>query len=53
MGSGTIFWAAARIRPARGADRRSDIVATITDPFGESQYRVRAPHDGYVIGLNN
>ncbi|MDJ1468620.1 succinylglutamate desuccinylase/aspartoacylase family protein [Cytophagaceae bacterium YF14B1] len=28
-------------------------LATITDPYGESQVTIKSPYDGYIIGLNN
>ena len=28
-------------------------LATITDPYGESQVTIKSPHDGYIIGINN
>lgn len=41
-----------RVRPGvRVASR--EVIATITDPFGESEYHVRAPQAGWVIGVNH
>lgn len=28
-------------------------LATITDPYGESQVTIRSPYEGYIIGINN
>ena len=33
--------------------KRRQVIATITDPFGEFEYKVRAGEAGYVIGLSN
>jgi predicted deacylase len=32
---------------------RGQILGYITDPFGESEYIVKALNDGYIIGINN
>jgi predicted deacylase len=32
---------------------KNDILATITDPYGKLRYKVKAPHDGYVLNVNN
>ncbi len=32
---------------------RNQPLASITDPYGESQTIVRSPQEGYIIGLNN
>jgi predicted deacylase len=31
---------------------KDEFIATITDPYGELRYKVRAPHAGYVINVN-
>lgn len=33
--------------------RKSQVVGTITDPYGEMEVRLNAPAAGYVVGLNN
>ncbi len=33
--------------------RKNQILGTINDPFGEFQHKVKAPHSGYLIGLNH
>ncbi len=32
---------------------KGDIVGMICDPYGEHQEKLVAPHDGYIIGINN
>lgn len=32
---------------------KGDVLATISDPFGKSEHKVRAPNDGYLINVNN
>ncbi len=32
--------------------KRNQVIGTITDPYGESEFKVKAKHSGYVIGLN-
>ncbi len=31
---------------------KDEFIATITDPYGEFRYQVKAPHAGYVINVN-
>ncbi|WP_240642043.1 succinylglutamate desuccinylase/aspartoacylase family protein [Nonlabens xiamenensis] len=31
---------------------KDEYIATITDPYGELRYKVKAPHAGYVINVN-
>lgn len=33
--------------------KKSQVVGTITDPYGEMEVRLNAPAAGYVVGLNN
>src|SRR5262249_45557779 len=33
--------------------QKNQHVGTMTDPFGEFKEEIRAPHTGYVVGLNN
>lgn len=33
--------------------RRNQVLGYIADPFGETDYKIKAQTDGYVIGLNN
>lgn len=33
--------------------KRSQIIASITDPFGETEYKIKSGTDGYVIGLRS
>tara|TARA_Y100000782_G_C10185376_1_gene266195 strand:+ start:4954 stop:5895 length:942 start_codon:yes stop_codon:yes gene_type:complete len=32
---------------------RGDLLGTVSDPFGNFKVKVKAPHDGYIIGHNN
>lgn len=32
---------------------KGDIVGMIVDPYGEHQENLIAPHDGYIVGINN
>lgn len=32
---------------------KGDILGWITDPYGQFEKKVKCPHDGYVIGVNN
>ena len=32
---------------------KGDLVGMICDPYGEHQEKLVAPHDGYIIGINN
>lgn len=32
---------------------KNEIVGTITDPYGEMELPLKAPGDGYIIGINN
>jgi len=32
---------------------RKQIIASITDPFGETEYKIRSSTDGYVIGIRS
>jgi predicted deacylase len=33
--------------------KKRTVVGSITDPFGDYKYKVKAPAPGYIIGLNN
>lgn len=33
--------------------KKGDILATITDPFGKFEQKVKAPNDGYIINANH
>jgi predicted deacylase len=33
--------------------KKREVVGTITDPFGDFQYKIKAPASGHIIGLNN
>ncbi len=33
--------------------RKGDLLGLITDPYGQFEKRIKAPFNGYVIGLNN
>lgn len=33
--------------------KKNQIIATITDPFGETEYKIKPGEDGYVIGLRS
>ena len=41
-----------RVKPGVRVAAR-EVIATITDPFGESEFRARAPRAGWVIGVNH
>ncbi|MDX1627720.1 MAG: succinylglutamate desuccinylase/aspartoacylase family protein [Fulvivirga sp.] len=32
---------------------KRQVIGLITDPYGQFEKQIRAPHDGYVIGVNN
>lgn len=32
--------------------KKGDVLASITDPYGEMKVRVKAPNDGYIINVN-
>ena len=32
---------------------KGDILATISDPFGKVEHKVKAPNDGYLINVND
>jgi len=40
------------VQPA-AAVKKNQLIAKITDPFGESEFDVKSPTSGYVIGVNN
>ncbi|AZQ45165.1 succinylglutamate desuccinylase/aspartoacylase family protein [Nonlabens ponticola] len=31
---------------------KADVIATITDPYGTMRHKVKAPHSGYIINVN-
>lgn len=33
--------------------RKGEIIGLITDPYGQFEHKIRAPFNGFVIGLNN
>ena len=33
--------------------KKGDLIATISDPYGKVEHKMKAPHDGYVINVNN
>lgn len=33
--------------------KKKELIATISDPYGKIEHKVKAPHDGYVINVNN
>jgi hypothetical protein len=33
--------------------KRNQVIASITDPFGETEYKIKSGSDGYVIGLRS
>lgn len=32
---------------------KDEFIATITDPYGSMRYRIKSPHSGYIINVNN
>lgn len=32
---------------------KDEIIGTISDPYGEKEYDLKAPHDGFLIAINN
>ena len=41
-----------KVQPGAKVER-GQILAQITDPFGEFQYNIKSPDNGYIISLNN
>lgn len=33
--------------------KKGDLIATISDPYGKVEHKMKAPHDGYVINVND
>jgi uncharacterized protein len=33
--------------------KKKELIATISDPFGKIEHKVKAPHDGYLINVND
>lgn len=33
--------------------KKGELLATISDPFGKIEHKVKAPHDGYLINVND
>lgn len=33
--------------------RKNEVVGAIADPFGEVEYKIKSPTNGYIVGLNN
>lgn len=33
--------------------KRNEVIGSITDPYGESEFFIKSPVTGYIIGLNN
>jgi len=32
---------------------KGDVIGTISDPYGKFEYKIKIPHNGYIIGLNH
>ena len=32
---------------------KGDLLATISDPYGKIEHKMKAPHEGYVINVND
>jgi predicted deacylase len=33
--------------------KKGDLLATISDPYGKVEHKVKAPHEGYIINVND
>jgi predicted deacylase len=33
--------------------RKDEVIGAIADPFGEVEYKIKSPANGYIVGLNN
>lgn len=33
--------------------KKGELLATISDPFGKVEHKVKAPHNGYLINVND
>ena len=33
--------------------KKGDLIATISDPYGKVEHKMKAPHEGYVINVND
>ena len=33
--------------------KKGDLLATISDPYGKVEHKVKAPHAGYIINVND
>ena len=33
--------------------KKGDLLATISDPYGKIEHKVKAPHEGYIINVND
>ena len=33
--------------------KKGDVLATISDPYGKVEHKVKAPHAGYIINVND
>ena len=33
--------------------KKGDLIATISDPYGKVEHKVKAPHEGYIINVND
>ena len=33
--------------------KKGELIATISDPYGKVEHKMKAPHDGYVINVND
>jgi uncharacterized protein len=40
-------------KPSGVPVEKGEVIAHVTDPFGEHQENILAPHDGYIIAINN
>jgi predicted deacylase len=33
--------------------KKGEVLATISDPYGKVEHQVKAPHEGYLINVND
>lgn len=41
------------IKPNGSHVKKNEIIGKICDPYGESEYKLRSPENGYIVGINN